>query len=751
MKNLVIVESPAKWKTIEKFLWSDFVVKASFWHIRDLPKKELWIDIENNFTPTYDVSDEKKKVVNELKKLVKEAQTVWIATDEDREWEAIGWHLCKALGLDETTVNRIVFHEITKSAIEEAVKNPRKIDLNLVNAQQSRRLLDRLVWFKASPVLWKKIQKWLSAWRVQSVAVKLIVEREREIQNFKPEESWKIKVLLNAKWMDFVAELAKIDWKGKKMKSSDDVKKFLSTLNIIIEDIQPKKDKKGNIFFETPLLRTFVVIESEKKESIRMPWAPFTTSTLQQEASRKLGFWVSQTMSVAQNLYQNWFITYMRTDSVNLSDLAINAAKKYIEEEFGAEYSLPNWRKYKTKQASAQEAHEAIRPSYIDKSPDKVDLEWNDLRIYTLIWERTVASQMKEAIIETTTYNFSPEWNEEQSWISKWEVIKFAWFMKLYIEWTDEENGDEEGPINLPPLAKWETAISKSLSSNQNFSKPPSRYTEAMLVKKLESEWIGRPSTYAPTIQTIVDRWYVEKIAKKLAPKDPEDLKWIPYVVNDFLEKYFPELMNYKFTAKIEEEFDEIAEWKLDWIKFLNDFYGDFKVYLEKTMTDAEKIVEETGKECPECGWKLVYKYSKTGKFIWCGNFPKCKYIENSATPAQNDRMNELREKYEWQPCEAWGTIVVKVWRFWPFLASSLYPEVKWIGKIPDEKTTMLEEKFWGWACDQCENWIMHVKNSRRWPFLACSNYPNCKNAKNLPKIDDVIDEAPSEEKKTEL
>ena len=358
---------------------------------------------------------------------------------------------------------------------------------------------------------------------------------------------------------------------------------------------------------------------------------------------------------------------------------------------------------------------------------------------------------MKEAIIETTTYNFSPEWNEEQSWISKWEVIKFAWFMKLYIEWTDEENGDEEGPINLPPLAKWETAISKSLSSNQNFSKPPSRYTEAMLVKKLESEWIGRPSTYAPTIQTIVDRWYVEKIAKKLAPKDPEDLKWIPYVVNDFLEKYFPELMNYKFTAKIEEEFDEIAEWKLDWIKFLNDFYGDFKVYLEKTMTDAEKIVEETGKECPECGWKLVYKYSKTGKFIWCGNFPKCKYIENSATPAQNDRMNELREKYEWQPCEAWGTIVVKVWRFWPFLASSLYPEVKWIGKIPDEKTTMLEEKFWGWACDQCENWIMHVKNSRRWPFLACSNYPNCKNAKNLPKIDDVIDEAPSEEKKTEL
>ena len=735
MKNLVIVESPAKWKTIEKFLWSDYSVKASFWHIRDLPSKELWIDIEKWFIPSYEVSAEKKKVVNELKKLVKDAQKVWIATDEDREWEAIWWHLCKALWLDEKTVNRIVFHEITKSAIDEAIKNPRHIDLNLVNAQQSRRLLDRLVWFKASPVLWKKIQKWLSAWRVQSVAVKLIVEREREIQNFKPEESWKIKVVLNAKWMDFVAELAKIDAKNKKFKTVEDIMTFIKTLWIDLDSLKESKDKKWNIFYEIPLSKDFIVNAVEKKDSVRMPWAPFTTSTLQQEASRKLWFWVSQTMSVAQNLYQNWFITYMRTDSVNLSDLAINMAKKYIDEAFGKEYSMPNWRKYKTKQASAQEAHEAIRPSYIDKTPQNVWLSWNDLRLYTLIWERTIASQMKEALIETTVYSLSPDTCKDQDWISKWEVIKFPWFMKLYIEWNDEE-WEEEWPANLPPMTEWEIAKSKSVVSSQIFSKPPARYTEAMLVKKLESEWIWRPSTYAPTIQTIIDRWYVEKIAKRLAPKDPDDLSGIPYIVNDFLEKYFPELMDYKFTAKIEQDLDEIAEWKIDWVNMLSSFYEWFKKYLDNSLSNAVKVVEETWWICPDCEWKLVYKYSKTWKFIGCSNFPTCKYIENVANTSQVDRLAALKEKYEWKPCEAWGTIVVKTWRFGPFLASSLYPEVKWIWKIPDERIEKLEEKLGWWVCDKCWKWIMHVKSSRRWPFLACSAYPECKNAKPIDKAD---------------
>jgi len=737
MKNLVIVESPAKGKTIEKFLWKDFIVKASFWHIRDLPKKDLGIDIENKFTPTYEVSEDKKKVVNELKKLVKEAETIWIATDEDREWEAIWWHLCKALGIDDKTVNRIVFHEITKNAIENAIKNPRKIDSNLVNAQQSRRLLDRLVWFKISPVLWKKIQKWLSAWRVQSVAVKLIVEREREIKNFKPEESWKVKVALTASGITFFAELAKISGKGKKIKSWDEVQKFIASLWVKLEKLQEKKDKKWNIFYEIDYSNDFELVDADKKESTRLPWAPFTTSTLQQEASRKLGFWVSQTMVVAQMLYQNWFITYMRTDSVNLSDLAIQSSKKYIEEAFGKEYSLADGRKFKTKQANAQEAHEAIRPAYIDKTPDTVGLEWNELRLYKLIWERTVASQMKEALVETTTYIFNPKWNEDQDWVSKWEVIKFPGFMKLYTEWNDEEENDEEN-MKLPLLKKWDIVKSDKLFVNQNFSRPPSRYTEAMLVKKLESEWIGRPSTYAPTITTIIDRWYVEKIEKKLAPNHPDDIKWIPYTVNDFLDKYFPEMMDYKFTAKIEEQFDEVSNGKLDWITMLENFYTNFKTYLDTTMENAEKIVEEVGRDCPDCeGWKLIYKFSKTGKFIGCSNYPKCKHIENVANEWNGwweDKLAELKEKYEWKPCEAGWTIVVKTGRFWPFLASSLYPEVKWIGKIPNEKNIELEKKFWWATCEKCGTWIMHVKSSRRWPFLACSNYPECKNAQNLPK-----------------
>ncbi|EKD66110.1 MAG: hypothetical protein ACD_49C00064G0013 [uncultured bacterium (gcode 4)] len=732
MKNLVIVESPAKWKTIEKFLWKDFVVKASFGHIRDLPKKELGIDIENNFKPTYVISDDKKKNVNELKKLVKESEKVWIATDEDREWEAIGWHLCEALGLDSKTVNRIVFHEITKTAIDEAIKNPRHIDINLVNAQQSRRLLDRLVWFKVSPVLWKKIRKWLSAWRVQSVAVRLVVEREREIQNFKPEESWKLKVKLTAKWINFVAELFKISEKSKKIKDRDDIIKIISTLWIDINKLEEKKDKKWNFYFEIPLQSDFEVISQDKKDSQRSPGAPFTTSTLQQEASRKLWFSVAQTMSVAQNLYQNWFITYMRTDSVNLSDLAIQASKKFIEENFWKEYALASGRKFKNKQANAQEAHEAIRPSYIEKTPENVWLDWNDIRLYKLIWERTIASQMKEALIETTTYIFSPDIASNQEWITKWEVIKFPGFMKLYIEWTDDETEESE-TMNLPILKVWEKAESSHLVANQVFTRPPSRYTEAALVKKLESEWIWRPSTYAPTISTIVDRWYVEKIEKKLAPTE------IAFIVNDFLMEYFKKMMDYKFTAKIEEELDTIATWWIEWIKMLELFYTDFKKDLLNSDENAEKVRELTWKKCPECKeWDLLFKYSKNWKFIGCSRYPECKYLENITDPQKEEMLGSLKEKYEWKPCEAGWTIVVKTWRFWPFLASSLYPEVKWIGKIPNEKNIELEEKFWWDICEKCGTGIMHVKSSRRWPFLACSAYPECKNAKNLPKEKEV-------------
>lgn len=452
-KNLVIVESPAKGKTIEKFLGKDYRVEASFGHIRDLPEKNMGIDIAGGFIPEYIISPEKKKRVAELKKLAKEAEKIWIATDEDREGEAIGWHLCAALGVDEKTVDRIVFHEITKTAIEHAIANPRKLYLDLVNAQQSRRILDRIVGYEVSPVLWKKVRTGLSAGRVQSVAVKLLVEREREIRAFEPEESWKIMAKVGGN-TPMMIELAKVDGKTKKMKNEADVAKFFATHGIGVNTLQSTKDKKGNLVFSLPHAEDFILQDAEVKASTRTPGAPFTTSTLQQEASRKLGYGVKTTMDIAQRLYQNGFITYMRTDSVNLSDLAINTARDFIEKEFGKEYSMPNGRKYKTKQASAQEAHEAIRPAYIDKTPDSINLEGMEAKLYRLIWERTVASQMKEAEVETTTYHFSPIQSMDEDWIVKGEVIKFPGFMKLYIEGTDEENEEESESKKLPSVKK---------------------------------------------------------------------------------------------------------------------------------------------------------------------------------------------------------------------------------------------------------------------------------------------------------
>ncbi|MBP6981549.1 type I DNA topoisomerase, partial [Candidatus Gracilibacteria bacterium] len=561
-KNLVIVESPAKGKTIEKFLGPDYQVEASFGHIRDLPSKNMGIDIEAGFIPHYEISPEKTKRVTELKRLAKTAEKIWIATDEDREGEAIGWHLCEALGIDATKVDRIVFHEITKKAIEHAIETPRKIFLDLVNAQQSRRILDRIVGYEVSPVLWKKVKAGLSAGRVQSVAVKLLVEREREIRAFTPEESWKIEAHLQNS-TPFSVELSKIAGKSQKFKTSEEVKAFFSRHSIDLASVKASKDKKGNVVVNFSHTEGFTLTDIDKKEGKRLPGAPFTTSTLQQEAARKLGYGVKQTMDIAQRLYQSGHITYMRTDSVNLSDLAIDASKVFIEKHFGKEYALPNGRKYKTKQASAQEAHEAIRPTDIEKTPDTIHLDGQEARIYKLIWERTVASQMAEAVIESTTYRFTPKGHDEE-WVAKGEVIQFPGFMKLYIEGTDDENEDESK--KLPSLSQGVTLDSESLTGFQKFSLPPPRYTEAALVKKLESEGIGRPSTYAPTIQTIQDRGYVVIESKKLLPTD------IAFVVIDFLEKEFSSFVDYGFTAKVEEEFDHIAEGKLDWKKMLGDF-----------------------------------------------------------------------------------------------------------------------------------------------------------------------------------
>lgn len=596
-KNLVIVESPAKGKTIEKFLGKDYQVEASFGHIRDLPAKNLGVDIPWGFIPEYEISPEKKKRVTELKKYAKEADKIWIATDEDREWEAIGWHLCEALGIDASKVDRIVFHEITKTAIEHAIAHPRKIYIDLVNAQQSRRILDRIVGYEVSPVLWRKVRSGLSAWRVQSVAVKILVEREREIRAFVPEESWKIEAWVKSGSMEFSIEFMRLEWKSKKFKNEADALKFFSVHGINLSSTTPKKDKKGSIVYHLAHSEDFTLTDVEKKESRRTPGAPFTTSTLQQEAARKLGYGVKQTMDIAQRLYQNGHITYMRTDSVNLSDLALGSARSFIEKNFWKEYALPNGRKYKTKQASAQEAHEAIRPTDIAHTPESLGLDGQEARIYRLIWERTVASQMAEAIVETTTYRFTPNGHDEE-WIAKGEVIQFPGFMKLYIEGTDDE--EEEESLKLPALKKWDTISSLHFSGLQKFSLPPPRYSEAALVKKLESEGIGRPSTYAPTIQTIQDRGYVLIEAKKLLPTD------IAFVVVDYLEQEFGNFMQYSFTAEVESQFDKIAEGELNWKKMLGDFYTPFHASIEVALGAEGRFASE----------RILWKDEKTGRSV---------------------------------------------------------------------------------------------------------------------------------------
>ena len=745
-KSLVIVESPSKWKTIEKFLWPDYKVVASMWHIRDLPKKTLWIDIENNFTPSYEISEDKTKTVNELKKLVKTHPKVYIATDEDREWEAIGWHLCHALSLSPTETERIVFHEITKTAILKAIAEPRKLHLDLVDAQQARRLLDRLVWYKVSPVLWQKIRKWLSAWRVQSVAVKLIVEREREIAAFVPEESWSIKVLLEKGDISFSAQFHKLDWKVKKFKTEVEALKFLSILVDNIDTLEKKKSRKDTLILTRAIEIDFILTEVQKKESKRTPWAPFITSTLQQEASRKFWFWVKQTMTLAQKLYEGidlWngeregLITYMRTDSVFLSDYAKKQASEVIEKNYGKEY-VKN-RNFKTKSAWAQEAHEAIRPTNLARSPESLEwvLDWAQLKLYSLIWKRTLASQMSDALVELTTYELSPITSKNQTWTAKWEVIVFDGFMKLYIESRDDDETQDESSM-LPYLEKWQHIASKNIEALQNFTRPPARYTEASLVKKLESEWIGRPSTYAPTISTIIDRGYVEKNDKKyLTPTE------IAPLVTDFLEEYFHNMMQYDFTRSIEEDFDKIADGKMKYQTMLDNFY---KLTLQKELQNAtdtaEKVVQKVGRKCPSCSeGDLIYKFSKWGKFIGCSNYPKCKHIEQPEE--ERSALDSLKAKYEGKPCPDGieGTIVVKTGRFWPFLASSEYPKVKWIGKIQSEKDELLEEilKIRWLLIDEETGEEMVVKGSKRWPFLAAKRYPDVKIAKNIPK--DVWDE----------
>ena len=629
-KNLVIVESPAKAGTIQKFLGKDFVVKSSFGHIRDLHDNELSIDTANGFKPEYVIPADKKKVVAELKKAAKEAQTVWLASDEDREGEAISWHLFETLGLDAENTRRIVFHEITKNAILNAIENPRDIDMSLVHAQQARRVLDRLVGFELSPVLWRKIQPKLSAGRVQSVALRLVVDREREILSFKNEAYYKVDAVFHPE-------------------GTPDKTLVKATLDKRFPDFESAK-----AFLEKCIGATFKISSIEKKEGARTPAAPFTTSTLQQEAARKLRFSVSQTMSIAQRLYEHGLITYMRTDSTNLSSLAINTAKKFIGDNFGEEYSKV--RQYKTKAKGAQEAHEAIRPTYIENT--SIEGTPQEQKLYELIWKRTVASQMADARILKTDIKVSSDKSEEKFNVQASQVL-FDGFLKLYMESTDEPSQDDEMVI-LPEMNIGNRMFDENITAECKFTSAPSRYSEATLVKKLEELGIGRPSTYAPTISTLTKgRGYIVKgdkpgekhsvtnltlkkgvikTSEKTETTGSEKGRLLPQdigmIVTDYLVKNFETILDYGFTANVEKDFDQIAEGGMEWNSVINEFYGPFHNKVQETLSNREysNVSREIGID-PKDGQPLVARFGQYGPYVQKGEGDNKQYA--SLAPGQ--------------------------------------------------------------------------------------------------------------------
>jgi DNA topoisomerase-1 len=702
-KNLLIVESPAKAKTIEKILGDEFEVRSCYGHIRDLEKNDMGIDMKNHFAPRYIVPSEKEKVVKELKSMTKKAKEVWLASDEDREGESISWHLAEVLGLDPKKTKRIVFHEITAPAIKKAVANPRLINMDLVDAQQARRILDRIVGFELSPVLWRKIgmQKSLSAGRVQSVAVRLIAEREREINHFIPESVFKVSALFSA-----------LDINKKKVKFKAEGPQKLTTAGAAEKFLNECKSAK------------YTVKDITVKDGKRTPSAPFTTSTLQQEASRKLGYSVSKTMLLAQKLYESGKITYMRTDSISLSETAIDAIKSEINSSFGEKYYQP--RKFKNKNENAQEAHEAIRPSYMNESKvDDADLN----RLYELIWKRTIASQMSDAQFEKTTAKIEISSNKDTLTASG-EVMKFDGFLKVYLEGKDDDDVDEEAELGegdeslLPPLAKGQVLEFISMTGLERFSRPASRYTEASLVKKLEELGIGRPSTYAPTITTIMKRNYVEKREKEgvkriyqilsLNPKDeintetaseitgaeknklsPTDLG---LVVTDFLKLHFEKVMDFGFTAKIEGEFDEIADGKLKWSKMLENFYQPFHETIEHTLETAERAKgeRELGFD-PVSGKKLIARMGRYGPMVQIGHqdeeekprFAKLKASQSIETISFDEAMELFKLPRALGLFEE-EEVTVNIGRFGPYAAHS--KKFYSLNKEMDPYTVTLEE-----------------------------------------------------------
>ena len=711
--KLIIVESPTKARTISKFLGKDFHVKSSFGHIRDLPQREMGVDIENNFAPKYVVNRKANEKVKPLKEEMKKAESVILATDEDREGEAIAWHLAEILKLDPQKKNRIVFHEITKKAIEDALENPRSIDFHLVDAQQARRVLDRLVGYELSPLLWKKIKRGLSAGRVQSIALRIICEREREIEKFEKQEFWTISADLETKFPSGKFNAALTEQNGKKVEETIVLKLFAGeykTKKTIFADEKTASEIKAELE-----KAAYKVSEIAKKETQRTPPPPFTTSTLQQAAISSLGFSAKQTMMVAQKLYEQGHITYMRTDSVNLSLPSMITAKKTIEKMFGKDFALESPRFFKTRARGAQEAHEAIRPTRPEVSPEELNgsLDANQHKLYRLIWRRMVASQMQPAVFDSVKAVIAADAGKNSyTFQANGSTIKFPGYLKVY---------GEKIPVSenlLPPLKESENLKLDRINAEQKQTSPPPRYSEATIVKVLEEHGIGRPSTYAPTISTIIDRKYVDKNEeRRLFPLE------IGFLVNDLLVEHFKQIVDIRFTATLEEDFDKIAEGKKEWVPVIREFYGPFHKNLETKSQEIKKenILEKLDKKCPECGGDLLVRFGRFGKFIACNNFPNCRYTEKT----EEDK--KIEQENSGETCDKCGApMVLKRGKYGAFLGCSKYPDCKNIKKITSDKTT-------GVKCPKCpptgdrpQGDILERRSRKGRLFYGCSNYPHC-------------------------
>jgi DNA topoisomerase-1 len=716
-KSLVIVESPSKAKTINKFLGRNYKVVASVGHVRDLPKKELGVDVDHGFEPKYVTIRGKGKVLSEIRSAAKAADAVYLAPDFDREGEAIAWHLAHVVGDRAKEIYRVVFNEITKKAIQEAFRAPGRIDKNRVNAQQARRILDRVVGYKLSPLLWDKVRRGLSAGRVQSVAVRLVCEREAEVQAFKPEEYWSITAELEGSTPPaFEAKLHKVGEKKAEIRNQEESDR-------ILEGIRGKE---------------FRVVRIEKKQKKRNPVAPYTTSKLQMDASRKLGFSAKKTMMIAQKLYEGLsvgdegdvgLITYMRTDSTRVSQEAINEVRGLVLERFGKEYLPPKPQVY-AKGKKAQDAHEAIRPTSSLRDPAQVQpyLERDPFRLYQLIWNRFVASQMVPAVLDTISVDSEAG---DCTFRSTGSTIRFQGFMTLYLEGSEDGEAPLEGEKILPPLKEEEILAVKKIEPKQHFTQPPPRYSEATLVKDLEEKGIGRPSTYATILSTIQDRKYVELREKRFHPTP------LGVLVNSLLVESFPDILNVEFTANMEGELDRIEEGEADWKGTLKDFYNKFMGDLEKaqvTMRDVKKDVEETDISCEKCGEKMVIKWGYNGEFLACSSYPDCKNTKDFLRDESGSIQIMEVEKTD-ESCPNCGAeMVVKKGRYGKFIACTKYPECKTTRRlIQDEQGNIkaAEEEKTEEVCEKCGS-PMVVRHGRYGKFLGCSGYPKCKNIKPL-------------------